>query len=56
MYYWLDTPTSSPYAGYSAYFVFVSSNGNPSTNHYATYTFAVVPCFSIRKQQKADCE
>lgn len=56
MYYWLDTPTSSPLAGNSATFVGVYDNGFPSYYGSATTTFAVVPCFSIRKQQKADCE
>lgn len=54
--YWLDTPTSSPSAGNSAYFVYVYGNGSPGNSYYATATVAVVPCFSIRKQQKADCE
>lgn len=56
MYYWLDTPTSSPYAGNSTGFTLVNIYGNPSYNYNASYTYAVVPCFSIRKQQKADCE
>ena len=56
MYYWLDTPTSSPYADNSTNFMNVSSNGYPSYNTNASSTGAVVPCFSIRKQQKADCE
>ncbi len=56
MYYWLDTPTSSPLAGYSTTFVYVHGSGYPYSGGSATYTYAVVPCFSIRKQQKADCE
>lgn len=56
MYYWLDTPTSSPYADYSAYFMSVYYFGLPYYTTSASSTFAVVPCFSIRKQQKADCE
>jgi hypothetical protein len=56
MYYWLDTPTSSPYAGSSTHFVFVYTSGYPGNYSNATGTDAVVPCFSIRKQQKADCE
>lgn len=56
MYYWLDTPTSSPSAGNSAGFVIVYSSGYPYSDNGATATGAVVPCFSIRKQQKADCE
>lgn len=56
MCYWLDTPTSSPYAGNSAYFVNVSHYGYPGSGGNAIGTGAVVPCFSIRKQQKADCE
>lgn len=54
--YWLDTPSSSPSAGNSAYFMSVSYNGYPGNYNYASGTGAVVPCFSIRKQRKADCE
>ena len=55
MYYWLDTPTSSPYADNSTSFMIVHYKGYPSY-YLASYTYAVVPCFSIRKQHKADCE
>ena len=54
--YWLDTPTSSPTAGGSTYFVLVYGIGYPYGNYSASHAYAVVPCFSIRKQQKADCE
>lgn len=54
--YWLDTPTSSPYAGYSTTFVGVYTSGYPVNFNNATCAIAVVPCFSIRKQHKADCE
>lgn len=54
--YWLDTPYSSPIASASTYFMGVSYGGYPSTSNYASGTFAVVPCFSIRKKRKADCE
>jgi hypothetical protein len=36
--------------------VFVYTSGYPGNYSNATGTDAVVPCFSIRKQQKADCE
>ena len=54
--YWLDTPTSSPDADGSANFMNVNNGGNPGINNSASGSNAVVPCFSIRKQQKADCE
>ena len=56
MYYWLDTPTSSPFADGSTNFMYVYGSGNPGSGSSASGTLAVVPCFSIRKQQKADCE
>lgn len=54
--YWLDTPSSSPNASNSANFMNVTSSGYPTGNYTASSTIAVVPCFSIRKQRKADCE
>lgn len=54
--YWLDTPSSSPNASTSTYFMGVSNSGYPGSSHGASSTLAVVPCFSIRKQRKADCE
>lgn len=47
MYYWLDTPTNSPYAGYSEYFMIVPNVGYPYYLYSASNTNAVVPCFSI---------
>ncbi len=54
--YFLDTPTSSPIASYSTYFMNVNNNGNPNYYTNASNTYAVVPCFSIRKKRKAACE
>lgn len=54
--YFLDTPTSSPYASTSTTFMNVYSSGNPYSYNYASNTSAVVPCFSIRKKRKAACE
>ena len=54
--YWLDTPYSSPFASYSTGFIYVSTSGGPNSYSYASGTNAVVPCFSIRKKRKADCE
>ena len=54
--YWLDTPTSSPLVGHSTTFVYVNYGGTPYNSYDATVALAVVPCFSIRKQHKADCE
>lgn len=54
--YWLDTPYSSPFVSNSTNFVLVNTNGNPLNYNSASHTGAVVPCFSIRKKRKADCE
>lgn len=54
--YWLDTPYSSPIASNSTSFLYVRSSGNPGNSYDASPTLAVVPCFSIRKKRKADCE
>lgn len=53
--YWLDTPYSSPYVTNSTNFCCVDNYGYV-TNVGANYSYAVVPCFSIRKKRKADCE
>lgn len=53
--YWLDTPYSSPFASYSTTFMGVGTSGSPYYSS-ASDTNAVVPCFSIRKKRKADCE
>ena len=47
MYYWLDTPTSSPYADSSTHFMNVSNYGIPYYSDHASNKGAVVPCFSI---------
>lgn len=46
--YWLDTPSSSPYVTASTYFWNVNIIGNVATNGAGT-SLAVVPCFSIQK-------
>lgn len=51
MYYWLDTPTSSPNAGNSTGFVTVYCGGDPGYYNSATYTSAVVPCFALKKKE-----
>lgn len=55
VYYWLDTPTSSPNADNSTHFMNVNNNGNPYYGYGASYAFAVVPCFSIYRQDKRKC-
>ena len=56
IWYWLDTPWErSPRVDSSAGFMFVTIYGWPNYNDHATYTFAVVPCFSIARKPKAGC-
>lgn len=54
--YWLDTPSNSSLASDSTYFMSVYTSGSPYNNSGASNTYAVVPCFSIRKKRKAACE
>lgn len=54
--YWLDTPVErSPHVDYSTYFMYVNGSGWPHYGYGATYTGAVVPCFSIKRKPEADC-
>lgn len=53
--YWLDTPYSSPNVTTSTYFWSVHIYGSVYNSNAST-SLAVVPCFSIRKKCKADCE
>lgn len=54
--YWLDTPSSFPLASYSTSFAYVFTSGYPNGSGNAYVPDAVVPCFSICKKRKADCE
>lgn len=54
--YWLDTPYSSPGASSSTNRTSCMSPPLATRAATAPSTLAVVPCFSIRKKRKADCE
>ena len=56
VWYWLDTPWErSPRVDSSTHFIIVYISGWPSSYYIATYTGAVVPCFSIARKPKANC-
>lgn len=56
IWYWLDTPWwRSPHVDSSTSFMGVGSSGWPGGSNGATYTSAVVPCFSIKRKSKVNC-
>ena len=56
VWYWSDTPWErSPHVDSSTNFICVSIGGWPNNSSGATYTIAVVPCFSIVRKPKAGC-